>query len=85
MNTSIDTDEINNVKDLTPLNTPQALGVPAERLFEYYWLMSLPMNEWPDSLKEFCSYRVSMSGWCADVASCFIAEWFGKTNENNRF
>jgi len=50
-------------------------GIPIDRMPEHNRLMSMPMNEWPDSLREHVNGVCRELGACGDVIACAVAGW----------
>ena len=51
------------------------LGIPMEWMSMYNNFISMPMNQWPQSLVDFCTEVTNRIGWCGDVAACAVADW----------
>jgi len=61
-------------------NNKGYLGLTDDQCDMHRDIMSMKMNEWPESLKTYCQGESKKYGFCGDALACWVADWLKAGN-----
>ena len=70
-------------KELAAYNASY-FGIPVKWMPIHNRYMSIPTNQWPQSLVDFAQEVSKRVGWCGDVAACAVADWIKQEKNAGR-
>jgi hypothetical protein len=72
--------DIERAKNEYRKNNKSYLGLTDEQCDMHYDMMKMKMNEWPQTLRDYCQAQSKQYGFCGDALACWVADWLKQGN-----